>query len=548
MIDHFVLSDGSIEKYDYNGLVNKPHIATCTVPTFEDLYDTTEDEVTVLQDDSYYGSGQTVTFMKSDVAMTAQPFFQRANGDYMVPKPRHDPPESTAPLISIGETIASYVCRDDLVYGNNTGLFSTECTNEIDCAMFSYAVLQGITYENSRYNGNSTNTIGEYVGDNIPRNQACYYSSNRPYALKASEQAVWFAEQNRLFYIDYEKEHPCSQLRPGDLLFESGEDGGLRYLLVHHVVVVLAVYPLSDIVLVAQAGGSHAGVVETPQPQKIDGTNNVCNLVSLKIKDEPTKHIVYARPNYGAEAKQPRSVVSQVGNVSSSSVGGTSPQYGSGMARMWTYGKLSTSKMYTLLVKGTLPKYSEDKAQIRLFGNTSTSGTKGMALSWHIENSDVLAFPFVPSKISEYCNSHDVSAFLSSTDYATSTVHTYSLDAVGLVEGLAPNATPNVLVSSSAFTAESGVTVSGAYVFRDEKGLHVRILLTLDTATSSSGNVKVGTINPDLMPTRANGYEKACTVGTQVRPVEVVPSSGDVRVWYASGEGASGNTIIDIVI
>lgn len=543
--------NGSVTKAKLDADLQKE--VSRVVDTFADLYDTTEDEVTVLEDNSYYGSGQTVTFMKSDVDMTAQPFFQRANGDYMVPKPRNDPPESNAPLISIGETVASYVSKSDLVYGNDYGLFSTSCTNEIDCSMLSQAVLQGIDYYHSRYYAQE-NTIGSYIGDNQPRNTACYYQSRRAYGYTSSEQALWFAEQNRLFYIDYEKDHPCSQLRPGDLLFECDPDGdfvswgtGNKYFNVGHVVVVLATYPTNDIILVAQAGGSHAGVLAS-QTQTVDGTANVCKLTYLRIGDNPTKHVFFARPNYGKEAKEPQNPVAAVTRCNTGTIGGTSAQAVNDMARVYAKTKFDKNKMYTMVARGTLPQFNTDHGQLRLYANTSATGTKAMAVAYQMDCGEEIAIPFVPSDIMDGASSFDFSAYIPDSYLAESEQRTYELKKIGIVEGLAPNATPDLLVSASAFTAESGVTVSSAYVYGDSAGLHVRISAQLNTAASSNGNITIGTIDPNIMPHRSNNYLRSCTVGTNVRPMEIAAGSGVVKVWYASGEGASANTLIDVVI
>ena len=157
-----------------------------TVDSFSEMKKTTEDKVVVLKDDGHYGSGYEVTYRKSPYPLYIGAY-KRENGDFMIPEPSAEIPPSNSPMYAIGNVVASYVVRSDLVYGQEGAFSPKEVEKEIDCSTFACLVMQGITYENSRYNGLSENKVGFYFAENIPLNQGSLTSDRLAY--KAHEMA-----------------------------------------------------------------------------------------------------------------------------------------------------------------------------------------------------------------------------------------------------------------------------------------------------------------------------------------------------------------------
>lgn len=528
---------------------NLKHIADRVVDTFDDLYNTTEDEVTVLKDDSYFGSGDTVTFMKSENELhSSLEFLKRANGDYMIPKPRVDPESSDVPAQAIGDVVASYINHPEIIYGGR-GPFSTICYNEMDCSILTQLVYQGISYENSRYvQGNSTNKVGRYVGTNIPKNKGSLVSPTRTSGYTTLEQAMWFAQQNRLYYIDYTKEHPCSQLQVGDILFGSGvENGADSYLYIHHSVVVLAVYPDSDRIVVAQSGGSSGAVQEYTQIQGTGGRRDNIKITTLVVKSGQDYLKVFARPDYGKVDRKINAVQGQVYYNESATVqtSGSDAQLGQVFLRK----PLNPHKMYTYAVKGNLPQYDPDTTNIEMLANIDGVGvTMGTAL--RITCGDVFAFSFVPPTQIADATGIRVRAFVSSLDDSLDSAKTYELTGFSLYEGLIPNAEPNTEHIADALTVESGVTGSRDVWIEDGK-IHIHGTFALSSAVTSAGYQKVATLNPNyfgsipMALTVSGGVKRFICSYDGMPHVGYVDASGGIYVHYDSGEGARYSTIFD---
>lgn len=332
----------------------------CVVKTFAEMDGTTADRVIVLNDDGYYGSGDTVAFIKSPNALAEHnnSAYQRANGDWMMPEPSYDSVTPNAPMQQIGDVIASYTSRTDLVADQyaDTNPFNMDLEpgsmTGIDCSTLATLVTRGITYNNSRYvAGNEQMMLGQYAGNNIPRN----IKTTRPgienkEQYNCAEMALYYAEQNRLFYVDYEKEHPVAQLAPGDLLFSSDvEVQPNRYLYLHHVVVVLAVYPDSDLMLVAQAGGSGYKMA-------VSASSPTYGAASVGFKTLTAENIdmyrVYARPNYSTagDAAHSISIVRLEGEKQTPTAGNRTF-----LAGIYLKEKMRKDGLYTIAIKGKLP-------------------------------------------------------------------------------------------------------------------------------------------------------------------------------------------------
>lgn len=545
------VEDGSITVSKLHPSLKKE--VSRVVDTFEDLYNTTEDEVTVLEDNSYYGSGQTVTFMKWEYGLTsALSFLQRANGDWMVPKPSRNPESSDVPTQAIGDVVASYINHPEITYGG-VGAFCDTCESEMDCSILAQLVLQGITYDNSKYNGNTENKFGDYIGNNIPKNKASLLSPRRTSGYITNELAMWFAEQNRLYYIDYTKEHPCSQLQVGDLLFESdpnGESISLEsartcYLCIHHVAVVLAVYPEDDRIIIAQAGGFSGKLQEFTQPQGLSNRRDNIKISTLKVGEYPELLSVYARPRYGTGTSTPRSVISQVyfnptQTISSSD---TIKQLG----QAWLNHSMEPHKMYTLVLKGKLPQYSTEKSSFGIEVYTP-SGNQYVAITRYNNCGDEIAIPFVPISTIGDATALRFRAYYSSSETDVSS-NSYYLDAVGLYEGLYPSVAPNIekVDANDIITFESDVRTSESYYWRIDGRIRIRVKIALTANVTSSAQKKIATLSLGGIPTQANARRLVCSYNGEVRSL-VLEQDGSLSVYYKNGEGTSYSCYIDVLI
>ncbi len=271
-----------------------------TVNNHEELKKTTADEVKVLCDDGYFGSGQTVIFDRSPIPLQ-QSCCTRDDGSQMVPRPLSGVPmPPTAPMDHIWKLCSSYMDRPDLFYGNHKTALNDGCAGEIDCSVFAQLILWDIPYEKSVYNGGKINDFGPRFRRNIPKNIACVGgASPRPYGYRASEMAMFFAGQGRLFEMGQDRPDWPTRLQPGDIAFEADPTGQLsssaiRYLNIIHVVVVLKYEPEYDRMWFVQAGGAHAGAEW--KMRRSDGNSFVCNIATVHLKDQGAKWPVFARP------------------------------------------------------------------------------------------------------------------------------------------------------------------------------------------------------------------------------------------------------------
>ena len=523
------------------------------VDTFEDLYDTTEDEVTVLEDNSYYGSGQTVTFMKWEYGLTsALSFLQRANGDWMVPKPSRNPESSDVPTQAIGDVVASYINHPEITYGG-AGAFCDTCNSEMDCSILAQLVIQGITYENSKYNGNTTNKFGDYIGNNIPKNKASLMSPRRTSGYITNELAMWFAEQNRLYYIDYTKDHPCSQLQVGDLLFESdpnGESISLEsartcYLYIHHVAIVLAVYPEDDRIVVAQAGGFTGTLQEYTQPQGLSNRRDNIKISTLKVGEHPELLPVYARPRYGIGTSTPRSVISQLFFNPSQTISSSDNIKQLGQAFLQF--PMEPHKMYTLVLKGKLPQYSAEKSSFGVEVYTP-SGNQYMAIARYNNCGDEIAIPFVPISTIGDATALRFRAYYSSSETDVSS-NSYYLDAVGLYDGLCQSARPCIekVDAADIITVETGVNCTESYYWKVDGRLRVWMKIALSANVTSNGQKKIATLSLGSIPVQVNTKRFPCYYNGEARSL-VLESDGSLSVYYKNGEGTSYSCYIDVLI
>lgn len=535
-----------------------------TVPTFADLFETTAEEVTVLKDDSYFGSGGTVTFMVARNLASGEkqtvdggyvtdfyPFLKRKNGDYMVPKPRSGSVGSPVPAQQIADVIGSYFDHGEIKYGGSNTTFAVdydaEDTPSTDCSSFASMILFGLLYDRSKYAGNAENVFGEYAGMTLPRNpQTKIGGDTGRMCYNAAEMAMYYAQQNRLFYIDYEREHPAAQLQTGDVLFFSHDfvytsegganvDYGRRYLNIDHVGIVLAVYPESNTVLLA-----NAGLPLSPrytQQIKIENdapAHNDINISAAQIYDFDTDAkqgaVVYARPIYPDLAQKPTQIVERC--VFGKNV--TSPTTDSRhkiLLRLFFSRPIRPDRVYTLVVDGTMPN---DPAQNDLLVLRFATSGGSEYIDYRITNlikfGDKLSYVFVPPEdIADRPNVY-VSALLPSEAEGVD-ANTYNITKVSLYEGIAVDApalierVDNPITFTSVFNTESSSGFA-CEAWCDGENLHIHVATPLKTA-GSEGEVTIGTISSNHFPKLGVQNNLYCSVNAEeMRPLTI--SAGGV--------------------
>lgn len=475
----------------------------CVVQNFAELDGTTADRVIVLNDDGYYGSGDTVAFIKSPNAIAEHDnsAYQRANGDWMMPEPSYDSVTPNAPMQQIGYVIASYTSRTDLVADQyaTTNPFNMDLEPGsmvgIDCSTFATLVTRGITYSNSRYvAGNAQMMLGQYAGNNIPRN----IKTTRPgidnkEQYNCAEMALFYAEQNRLFYVDYEKEHPVAQLAPGDLLFSSDvEVQPNRYLYLHHVVVVLAVYPDSDLMLVAQAGGSGYKMA-------VSASSPTYGAASVGFKTLTAENIdtyrVYARPNYSCadDAAHSISIVRLEGEKQTPAASGRTF-----LAGIYLKEKMQKEQLYTIAIKGKLPG-ADSKAYLAIqYVFASGSGESSFYQNFNnivYTGQEQLNVVIPAPRAAEYITEIDLYARVpgSAEDVIPENVEITecSIYNTASPDVIASGSSENtVLIDAAAYL--SNVSENRAY---NEAGNQF-LQLTFNVGTAQAGATTLGTLDP----------------------------------------------------
>lgn len=391
------------------------------VETYTDLLDTTAAFVHVLDmEDGLFGMPGDCWFERSTVAYDDNPDHPgyetdtlplRKDGSIMVAMPDQAPlPPSNAPIISLGDCIASYIAHPDLAYGSLYTLFDSivqkvDSYYNIDCSAFVQACISGITYEKSRYilGTDKENIYGEYVGNSyLPSN----VPGRRSHALSTYRLAEWFAEHKRLFRLNstYDVKEVARKLRFGDVLFcghPEDSDYKSRPYGIEHCVIVLKTFDNGSI-LVAQAGGSPTNVTN------VSG-NQVCKLSVINlVNNDPTSesygtkyyghgkyYQVFARPNYRSLFELPYS-------IGTSFIVNPQDAYTDNLRRITTIKTektLNVGESYTLLLKGTLPNHTNGHSLFLrgMYYGSSTRPINGRNIAVLVQCpfEDYIAIPFV---------------------------------------------------------------------------------------------------------------------------------------------------------
>ena len=279
------------------------------------LKSTTKEFVLVLHNNSQFGDGGACLFR---VMNHWENGCQRNDGTFVFPAPSQaDIPDANVPMEVITDLIKSYTrVEDSLKYGNNFTLFNSKYDNssiaqdawpemptEIDCSAFVEAILNGISYENSKYVRGYTSGIDNIHPITISKENTYFTESNTIKKKPTWLLAEYFGECKRLFYTPTKLTDLQTVLKPGDILFFAYRDGHVDdptsvrdqvYFSTGHVAIVLKVHS-QGYITIAQGGGALSHITN------IENSPFVCKTATIHVSnpEEITTYIpIFARPRY----------------------------------------------------------------------------------------------------------------------------------------------------------------------------------------------------------------------------------------------------------
>ena len=407
------------------------------VPSFDEASGTTTEYVLVENDgvhgDGFMGSGGSCLYrcwpgwgVKSiDYNWDINQGNPRSDGTYIFPVPDQGTlVASNPPMDDICKVIQSYIEQSRpsadntnktiLKYNNQATLYSASTKISsgtyagkygMDCSSFVCAVLQGVSFKNSRYNlGDSAkNIMGSYIGPHFfPTVQK---QSGRTNSLKAGKMAEWFAAHKQLFTYEHIGGKPADILKPGDIFFtnlatdseNSDEFSDTSYFSIDHVGIVIQTFPRDGIILMAQCGactdnGNIGYNLYKPQESH---DKCLCNFVFLDADKLYEEHFaqVFARPAYGAGRNKGQEITGGFRSIKTTVAAQSDV--------MTTFGVIAPSKglkpntIYTVEIEGTnLPSYKDNGSYlvVRCFDPSKESdgdAANGTTLSGHAYKTSV---------------------------------------------------------------------------------------------------------------------------------------------------------------
>ena len=240
--------------------------------------------VRVVHNDGPYGDGGECLFEVTDETQWS---IARNDGTYVRPViGQGELLPVSANVGNLMQTMLGYVGNSEIVYGSSNTMFDTTCGNQMDCSSFVSAVLNGITYDNSRYSlGTDAANVAAYGGSGMLPNERLY----------SGQIASWFAQHKQLFTIPDDTYTLNRLIQPGDLLFYGPSAESTSVYQIDHVVIVLAnLYPAYQYAIIAQAGGA-------PETESnLNNTNVKISIVSLASATALGRCRAFARPIYAA--------------------------------------------------------------------------------------------------------------------------------------------------------------------------------------------------------------------------------------------------------
>ena len=256
------------------------------VQTSADIAATTKDYVLVMDNDSRFAQGGPLLYKKMAVASAG---YLRDDGSRVCAVPDQGVLEaSNPPKDLLMGLIKSYIDNPALSYEHDVDLFSETPNGKINCSAFVSAVLQGISYNSSKY----------VLSDNLSMDKvinAGFSKTNQLIKLSSFNMAEYFAENKRLFSLKclengYESRR---KLQFGDILFFTDTQYPDRYYGIGHVAIVIdASWDYCTIAHVtSQAAG---GIVQ----QNFGTETGCCTLLRLTATQADNTFKVFARPDY----------------------------------------------------------------------------------------------------------------------------------------------------------------------------------------------------------------------------------------------------------
>ena len=174
------------------------------------------------------------------------------------------------------------------LYSDNLGSGAANGVFGIVCSSFVDAILNGITFENSRYNGNAANlghAWGMVFDDTGDFGSTAGGETETKLRYLTSQNLAKYAEEHSWLY-SINKDHP-HQVRPGDVVF-SGTDSE-RHLGVDHVAIVINVgEPRLNASGEMDMGETRISVLEAWNTTKSDGKP-----VGLRINKRALSYFTY---------------------------------------------------------------------------------------------------------------------------------------------------------------------------------------------------------------------------------------------------------------
>lgn len=174
-------------------------------------------------------------------------------------------------LMQVAKTYIDH--NDELSYGNYNTLFSTSCVQVnskwvIDCSSFVEACLKGITFDNSRYNGNTNNVLGigyDFQEEIVSGPDEVPY---RPYGMVSSAMYHYCELRGYNYEID-----SIDRIEVGDLVFLANNPN--QYKSIGHVGFVINIRKGVNSIVLLDASDDRTPVIQTTVISLDSGTTAI---------------------------------------------------------------------------------------------------------------------------------------------------------------------------------------------------------------------------------------------------------------------------------
>lgn len=284
--------------YNKSKLAKTLDTKMAVVANFAELLTSTADVVTVLRNDSPFGDGSICVYEKRTETIGG---YQRADGSYVFARPSNGA-RNTKPKYALLDILNDWLGRENIIHSYKSSLFNTDFDGvdasgnfSMDCSSFVQTILQGISYNNSRFalGKDANNIYGEYVGsNNLPDSQ---FSPTRKHALLSYELAEYYAERGLLYNVPNDIEKAKHMLQFGDVIFGSDYEEPYvnpnRYYGITHCVLVVGISTDDDYIIIAESSNYEGTSASEDTPNHIRRAK-----LSTWLSNNYFR--VFARPNY----------------------------------------------------------------------------------------------------------------------------------------------------------------------------------------------------------------------------------------------------------